>query len=58
MKGTLISTSAHDIKESGQGVGFELNFFAVTGMVEISFPSTIGLFWQAKRKKQKGKINK
>jgi hypothetical protein len=54
----LISTSAHEIKESGQGVDFELNFFVVTGMTGLSFLSSLGLFWQAKRKKQKGKINK
>ena len=54
----MISTSAHEIKESGQGVDFELNFFVVKGMAEISFPSSLGLFWQAKRKKQIGKESK
>jgi hypothetical protein len=58
MKGTLISTSAHEPKESGQGFDFELNFFVVTGMVRLLFPSSLGLFWQAKRIKQMGKDSK
>jgi hypothetical protein len=41
MKGTFISTSAHEVKESGQGIDFELNFFVETGMTVLSFPSSL-----------------